>query len=195
MALTLRDIRQQWASPPNLVSYMRLLMVLPVSLLVLQPGAAGWWGFCLLVVGVLSDKLDGWMAKRNNGRWVTDFGKLIDPIIDKLFVLIVMIVLCLHVSGITQAHLLVVAALVLIREVVVLLVKSRQPIVSAAEAGRVSMVLQSAAIAWFCLPLAWGLDESVLIVPLYVGLSASLVSGWLYFVEWKRSRRDQKRSR
>lgn len=188
MALTLRDIRQQWASPPNLVSYARVLLILPICFLVLQPGVAGWIGFFLLVIGALSDKLDGWMAKRNGGRWVTEFGKVIDPMIDKFFVLSVMVALYVQAGGIVQVHLLIVTVLVVVREIIVFCVKSKQPIASAAEAGRVSMVMQSVAIAWFCLPLAWALHESALFVPLYVGLGISLVSGWLYFVEWKESR-------
>ncbi|MGB4768717.1 MAG: CDP-alcohol phosphatidyltransferase family protein [Candidatus Saccharimonas sp.] len=188
MALTLRDIRQQWASPPNLVSYARVLLILPICFLVLQPGVAGWIGFFLLVIGALSDKLDGWMAKRNGERWVTEFGKVIDPMIDKFFVLSVMVALYVQAGGIVQVHLLIVTVLVVVREIIVFCVKSKQPIASAAEAGRVSMVMQSAAIAWFCFPLAWGLHESALFVPLYVGLGISLVSGWLYFVEWKESR-------
>ncbi|MGB4762646.1 MAG: CDP-alcohol phosphatidyltransferase family protein [Candidatus Saccharimonas sp.] len=194
MDLKWSDIRDHWASPPNLVSYARVLLIVPICFLVLQPGAVGWIGFGLLVVAALSDKLDGWLAKRNDNKWVTKWGKFIDPIIDKIFVLSVMAALCVQSSGVVQVHLIIVAVLVAIREVIVLCVKSSQPVASAAEAGRASMVVQSAAIAWFCFPLAWGLHESALFVPLYIGLGISLVSGWLYFVEWKKSRRDRKGS-
>lgn len=185
MTLTRRDIRQQWASPPNLVSYVRLLLVIPISLLVLQPGFAGWIAFGLLLIATLSDKLDGWLAKRNDGRWITTWGKLIDPIIDKVLVGVVQIVICVQVTGSTQLVVISVAAGVLLRELGVAWIKSRRPIESAGEAGRFSMAMQSAALLWFCLPLIWPLGDIVQFAPLLLGLGASFTSGWLYFVEWR----------
>lgn len=194
MDLKWSDIRRDWASPPNWVSYIRLLLVIPISLLVLQLGAAGWVGFVLLLVAALSDKLDGWLAKRNDGQWITTWGKFIDPIIDKLLVIIVMIVVCTQLVGEVQVWVLGVAAVTLIREIVVMYVKSRQPIESAAEAGRFSMVAQSAGLLWLCLPLAWGHGDLVLIAPLLIGLGASLASGWAYLAPYLATRRRIRRT-
>lgn len=188
MDLTWGDIRRDWWTPPNFVSYARALLTVPVCLFILQPGALGWLGFGLLLVAVLSDKLDGWIAKRNSKRWSTKWGKFIDPIVDKILTLSVMVVLCVRVDNTLQMILIVVTVLVMIREIVVFYVKTKQAITSAAETGRASMVLQSVAIVWICLPIEWGLSGSVSVALVYVGLGASLVSGWLYVYEWRQSR-------
>ena len=46
----------------------------------------------LFVAGSLTDWADGWMARRY--RIVTNFGKFMDPVADKLLVLSTMISLC-----------------------------------------------------------------------------------------------------
>ena len=194
MDLKWSDIRRDWASPPNWVSYVRLLLVIPVSMLVLHSGVAGWIGFALLLVAALSDKLDGWLAKRDEGRWITTWGKFIDPIIDKLLVIIVMIVVCTRLSGEAQLWVLGVAVVTLVREIVVMYVKSRQPVESAGEAGRFSMVMQSAGLVWLCLPLVWGHNDLVLIAPLLIGLGASLASGWAYLAPYLVIRRRVRRA-
>lgn len=163
-------------------------------MLVLHSGVAGWIGFALLLVAALSDKLDGWLAKRNEGRWITTWGKFIDPIIDKLLVIIVMIVVCTRLSGEAQLWVLGVAVVTLVREIVVMYVKSRQPVESAAEAGRFSMVMQSAGLVWLCLPLVWGHNDLVLIAPLLIGLGASLASGWAYLAPYLAIRRRVRRA-
>ncbi len=188
MDLTLSDIRREWAAPPNLVSYVRLLLTGVLCVTLMQPGVIGWVGFALLVLAVLSDKLDGWMAKRNDGHWVTKWGTFIDPIIDKVLTLTVITVIALHVAGTLQVILVITFVLITVREVAVLCIRSRQPVESAAEAGRFSMLAQSVGVAWMALPLVWGLPVEYVILPLAVGLGASLASGWAYVAEWRKAR-------
>lgn len=186
MDLKWSAIRRDWASPPNMVSYLRMLLIIPICLFVIQPGIIGWIGFGLLFVAAASDKLDGWLAKRNDGRWITDWGKFIDPIIDKLLVIVVMIMVCARLDGAAQLWVLGVIVVTFLREAIVLWVKSRQAIESAAEAGRFSMVAQSAGLLWLCLPLAWSHGEVVYLAPMLIGLGASLASGWSYWAEWRK---------
>ena len=51
-----------------------------------------WRGAGAVSVGGLTDWADGWMARRY--RIVTNFGKFMDPVADKLLVLSTMISLC-----------------------------------------------------------------------------------------------------
>ena len=81
-------------TPANIVTCVRVVLV-PVWLLIAElartsgalgsGGALAWTSFVLYVFISLTDKLDGYLA-RSRGE-VTDFGKFLDPIADKLSVI------------------------------------------------------------------------------------------------------------
>lgn len=67
---------------PNLLTTARALAVLPIVALML---AELWMAaFVLFVAAALTDFLDGWLARRWNQ--VSEFGRFLDPIADKLMV-------------------------------------------------------------------------------------------------------------
>ena len=70
---------------PNLLTVFRILLV-PVLVTALLSGLAigDTLAAVVFVVASLTDALDGWMARRS--RNVTTFGKLMDPLADKLLV-------------------------------------------------------------------------------------------------------------
>jgi len=68
---------------PNLLTLSRLLSF-PFLLLFLYH-FNGIGALCVFFFAVLSDVLDGYIARRTST--VTDFGQLLDPVVDKLFVL------------------------------------------------------------------------------------------------------------
>ena len=70
---------------PNLLTVFRILLV-PVLVTALLSGLAigDTLAAIVFVVASLTDALDGWMARRN--RNITTFGKLMDPLADKLLV-------------------------------------------------------------------------------------------------------------
>lgn len=74
---------------PNLLSLLRIVLV-PVFM-VLYLLRYDMWSFGVLLLSGLSDVLDGIIARRCNQ--ITDFGKLLDPIADKLTQ--VAVVICL----------------------------------------------------------------------------------------------------
>jgi cardiolipin synthase len=68
---------------PNIITFLRFLLIPPVVLLLLQRR----YDMALLVFAVagFSDALDGYLAKRY--RWSSRLGGLLDPIADKLMLL------------------------------------------------------------------------------------------------------------
>lgn len=191
--MALLKSRRDLISPPNLFSYLRLALTLPVCLLMLQPGAAGWWGFALFIVAAGTDKVDGWLAKRNNGLWKTTWGAIIDPFIDKALVVAVLGRAVTLTHGDAQVLLVFVLSVTLIREFVVGFGKLHQPVKSAAEAGRFTMAAQSVAVTLLLLPPIepWNTQVKLIFVALFIALGASLLSGWLYVTEWLHLRRMQ----
>lgn len=76
----------------NGLSLLRMVLVAPVAILLLSetPGARA-WAAVLIAVGALTDYLDGLIARRRNE--VTPFGKVIDPVADKIGIGAVAVVL------------------------------------------------------------------------------------------------------
>ena len=72
---------------PNILSTIRLLMI-PLFV-VAYFNYSAYVAAVIYVVAWLTDALDGYLARRNN--WVTDIGKLLDPLADKLMLLTVLI--------------------------------------------------------------------------------------------------------
>ncbi len=70
---------------PNFLSFARLAL-LPVFLLLLtvESSTARVWAYILGFFGLVSDVLDGYFARRLNQ--VTEFGKILDPLSDKIIV-------------------------------------------------------------------------------------------------------------
>jgi CDP-diacylglycerol--glycerol-3-phosphate 3-phosphatidyltransferase len=68
---------------PNAITVARIIACPVIFWLALSPGiAAKLWAFALFVVAGLSDVWDGYLARRYG--WITDVGKLLDPLADKL---------------------------------------------------------------------------------------------------------------
>lgn len=67
---------------PNAISLMRIALVAPILMLILQ-GSFG-WALALFWLAGFSDGVDGFLAKRFN--WHTRLGALLDPVADKLLV-------------------------------------------------------------------------------------------------------------
>lgn len=65
---------------PNLLSFFRILLIPVIICLYFKEQC--WWAFGLLVLSGATDVVDGWIARTFHV--VSDFGKAIDPVADKL---------------------------------------------------------------------------------------------------------------
>ena len=96
----------------NAISISRIFLAIPLVLVFedIAQGAAEklWQAFVLIIIIALSDFLDGYVARK--AEEITNFGKLIDPVADKvcmMVVLIYLIIFCLlWLSGIHSSLLL-----------------------------------------------------------------------------------------
>ncbi|MDO4241209.1 MAG: CDP-diacylglycerol--glycerol-3-phosphate 3-phosphatidyltransferase [Microbacteriaceae bacterium] len=137
---------------PNIITLTRIVATPPVLWLLLvddgKMGAARWWAAGLFVLFMASDALDGYWA-RSRGL-VTDLGKLLDPIADKVLTGGALVVL----SMLAELPWWV-TVLVLVREIGITvhrLVAARQTVLAAAWLGKIKTALQSVAIPLAIVP-------------------------------------------
>ena len=77
---------------PNILTLGRMaLLPVMVALFFLPLEWAAWTCLSLYVVGAVTDFLDGWIARRFEQK--SEFGAMIDPISDKVFVVTIMLML------------------------------------------------------------------------------------------------------
>ena len=100
------NVTWKW-NVPNALSVLRILLV-PVFLM-LYLTRLDYWAFGVLVLSGVTDALDGFIARRYNQ--ITDCGKLLDPISDKLTQVAVVVALATRFD-----ELLPLAALCLVKE-------------------------------------------------------------------------------
>lgn len=74
---------------PNLITLMRLLLILPAGWSILAGRFES--AFVLFLLAGASDGLDGWLARRYG--WISRIGAIADPLADKLLVAVVYVCL------------------------------------------------------------------------------------------------------
>lgn len=155
------NVTWKW-NVPNALSVVRILLV-PVFL-VLYLNGLDWWAFGVLVASGLTDALDGFIARRFHQ--ITDCGKLLDPISDKLTQVAVVVALATRF-----AEMLPLAILCLVKESCqavggAIMLKRRGEVRGSKWFGKVSTVVFYASMSAVVL-----LDLSGLVRWLLVGLA------------------------
>lgn len=78
----------------NLLSFVRLLLAFPMAVLLMDNNI--WAAIMLGAIAVITDLLDGYLARKLNQ--ISEVGKIIDPVADK--VLVGTVAICLVLNGI-----------------------------------------------------------------------------------------------
>lgn len=78
---------------PNKLTLLRVILIpfFVVCMLAVSAGWGKWAALAIFIIASLTDTLDGYLARRDN--LVTNFGKFMDPLADKLLVCSAMICL------------------------------------------------------------------------------------------------------
>ncbi|WAL58852.1 CDP-diacylglycerol--glycerol-3-phosphate 3-phosphatidyltransferase [Thermocoleostomius sinensis] len=161
---------------PTWITVSRLLGVPFLLYLLSQPtDRMRWIAVVVFVVAAGTDWLDGYLARRLNQ--ITDLGKFLDPLVDKLLVFAPL--LCLIELGQIPAWGVFV---ILARELTIAGWRVNQTKISGANIwGKLKTVSQIAAIALLIAPLpsSW---EQVAIGAFWIAVVLTVISGAIYLI-------------
>jgi len=80
---------------PNLLSILRILLIVPIVYCFLQEQRFYFYlGLGLIIIAIISDSLDGFLARKFNQ--ISEIGKILDPLADKLAVFTLVVVLIIY---------------------------------------------------------------------------------------------------
>ena len=195
--------KSMW-TPANVVTCVRVVLV-PLWLLLAElvgvdftrADSMSWPAVAVFVAYVvisLTDKLDGWLARSRNE--VTTFGKFLDPIADKLAVVVALSFLLEH-SMVSSWVLLVVIAREFLVSGLRMVVASRGVVIAASNLGKwktattmtsicglllVAALPQASAAAWVLSRVSYALLAAAVILTAWSGIDY-FAKSWKYLTE------------
>ena len=154
----------------NKITIFRMVLI-PVFLVLAYTGHM-YWALAVFLIASLSDMADGYIARHYNQ--ITDFGKFMDPLADKMLVLAAM---CFFVEKGCMPGWAV--AIVLFREFAVsglrLVAAERQSVIAAAWSGKIKTTVTMIGLAAMLVfpqvkALNWICNALILITTVYSGV-------------------------
>ncbi len=181
---------------PNAITIVRILCA-PVFcwMLLVDDGHDGplrWWAAALFIVAIATDGIDGYLARKHN--IVSDLGKLLDPIADKVLTGIAFV--SLSILGELPWWITIV---VLVREIGITvhrLIVASDHVVAAAWLGKLKTMAQAIALSFALLPLSTLVGDWIIwvnIVTMWAAVILTVVSGLDYVVTEARGARSDRR--
>ena len=179
---------------PNLFTVVRILLA-PVFIWMLLAAngpedSLRWVAAVLFVIAIATDGIDGMIARRHN--LVTDLGKILDPIADKILTGSALV--CLSILGELPWWVTIV---ILVREIgitVFRFVMLRDRVIPASRGGKLKTVAQSVSISLALLPFWLVFGEWVHwlnTATMTIALVLTVVSGLDYLVSaWRLRKHD-----
>jgi CDP-diacylglycerol--glycerol-3-phosphate 3-phosphatidyltransferase len=152
----------EWKTPANIVTMVRIVLVVAFIVMTVLAGPTGYYNVplrwacaVLFIVAATTDKIDGYLARSRNE--VTDLGKLLDPIADKLLICSALVIL-----SVFNEIFWWITILFLIREIGITLLRffvidKLNLVIAASPSGKLKTVLESIAISMFLVPM-WIFD-------------------------------------
>lgn len=152
---------------PNKLTTIRVIMI-PFFVLAMELEVLGMWGSFiaafLFILASVTDALDGHYARKYN--LVTNFGKFMDPLADKLLVCSALI--CLH-DRIPAWIIIVIISRELIISGFRTIAADNGVVIAASMWGKVKTVFQIITIVWLILDINWFVQKYIILVqvPVY----------------------------
>lgn len=176
-----------WNSPPNFVTYTRIVLVLVFMGLYISAGPWGqdniamrWVAAGLFILAASTDKLDGYLARKFDQ--ITELGKLLDPIADKLLICSTLVI-----ASVFHELWWWITVLFLVRELGITIMRffvidNGGDVIAASQAGKYKTLFECVGLAMLLLPIqsigSWYMPVTLGII--MVALILCLYSGARY---------------
>ncbi len=176
-----QDARPSNWNLPNVLTSLRILFVPVLAWLVLSE--RWWWAFGLFAVLMITDKLDGDIARARG--LITDFGKIADPIADKALMITALVTLNIA-STLPWWVTVVIVARELGITVWRMWMLRRGRVIPASKGGKLKTVLQALGVAMYLCPLPAWMDTPTFLVML-VAVAVTVITGIQYLLDARKA--------
>ena len=183
---------------PNKLTIFRVILIVPFIILLLG-GQAGWFGentfvtdmiaLAIFIIASLTDLIDGKIARKYN--LITDFGKFMDPLADKLLVCSAMIAL-IEMNRIPSWVVIIIIAREFIISGFRLIASDNGRVIAASYWGKFKTVFQMLMIIVLILDIQNAGFQVLGVILTYVALVLTVVSLIDYIVKNKQVLKEQK---
>ena len=179
---------------PNTITIVRIFFAPAFIWMLLTAGddltsPLRWWGAGLFVFGMATDGIDGYLARKYNV--VSDFGKLLDPIADKVLTGGALITL-----SILDELPWWVTAVILLREVGITVFRFAvlsDRVIPASRGGKLKTITQFVAITFALLPMQAVIGDIANIINIVLMSAATIITVWTgidYLVDaWRQNKK------
>jgi len=170
---------------PNRLTLMRAALIPVMVVLLYLPGeGCRWAAVAVFALASLTDWLDGRIARKRN--LVTDFGKFLDPVADKVLVVSAMVMLQ-HLSLLPAWCVLIVAARELAVDGLRLVASTKGKVIAAGWPGKIKTASQMVLILLLmALRVSASSHWALMALTLWVA-AITLMSGVDYFIKNKEN--------
>ena len=174
---------------PNKLTIFRVILIVPFIILLLG-GQAGWFGdntfvtdmiaLAIFIIASLTDLIDGKIARKYN--LITDFGKFMDPLADKLLVCSAMIAL-IEMNRIPSWVVIIIIAREFIISGFRLIASDNGVVIAASYWGKFKTTFQMIMIILLVLNLNYPFSGVVNTVIMYIALALTVISLLDYIIK------------
>tara|TARA_B100000965_G_scaffold187993_1_gene156930 strand:+ start:580 stop:1122 length:543 start_codon:yes stop_codon:yes gene_type:complete len=171
---------------PNILTIFRIVALPILIFLILSPNL-NFYALILFIAISASDFFDGYFARMLNVE--SSFGKMLDPIADKLFIIIVII--CLMINGKIDNLSLIPGFLIISREVFISGLreyygsKSQNLVINVSILGKIKTAVQMISLFLILIaPMSSHFNNQLLnfgLVILWIAMILSIISGYQYY--------------
>lgn len=164
----------------NIITITRLLLIIPFGILLYNKGIQNLVPACLFTFIIITDFLDGYVARKY--KQVTKFGKLLDPFVDKLLIVVTTIILI--IKNIIPIYSLYIFIRDIIIWILALTIMKKKKIVLAADIyGKTKTVLHFLAILFVLIIGKWNIISFDLLVLSFATLFPELIYGYKTYLQ------------